>query len=79
MTHPPIAHAGMDDETERPAYAIALEELQNIQPEQIDRITSSLVRRMGRALMHCVRHVRACVRMNVCVRARMRMCVRTCV
>lgn len=34
---------GMDDETDRPAAAIALEELQNVQPEQIDRITSSLL------------------------------------
>ncbi|KXZ52533.1 hypothetical protein GPECTOR_9g577 [Gonium pectorale] len=34
---------GMDDETDRPNYAIALESLQNVQPEQIDRITSSLL------------------------------------
>ena len=34
---------GMDDETDRPNYAIALESLQNMEPEQIDRITSSLV------------------------------------
>ncbi|KAG2441817.1 hypothetical protein HXX76_003426 [Chlamydomonas incerta] len=34
---------GMDDETDRPTYAIALESLQNIEPEQIDRITSSLL------------------------------------
>ncbi|KAG2451736.1 hypothetical protein HYH02_003516 [Chlamydomonas schloesseri] len=34
---------GMDDETDRPSYAIALESLQNMEPEQIDRITSSLL------------------------------------
>ncbi|PNW71575.1 hypothetical protein CHLRE_16g659900v5 [Chlamydomonas reinhardtii] len=34
---------GMDDETDRPNYAIALESLQNMEPEQIDRITSSLL------------------------------------
>ncbi|GIL50392.1 hypothetical protein Vafri_6618 [Volvox africanus] len=34
---------GMDDETDRPNYVIALESLQKIEPEQIDRITSSLL------------------------------------
>ncbi|GLC45371.1 hypothetical protein PLESTB_000315300 [Pleodorina starrii] len=34
---------GMDDETDRPNYVIALEELQKMEPEQIDRITSSLL------------------------------------
>ncbi|KAG2484073.1 hypothetical protein HYH03_017092 [Edaphochlamys debaryana] len=34
---------GMDDESDRPNYAIALEELQAVAPEDIDRITSSLL------------------------------------
>ncbi|GIL90788.1 hypothetical protein Vretifemale_18521 [Volvox reticuliferus] len=34
---------GMDDETDRPNYVIALESLQKMEPEQIDRITSSLL------------------------------------